>query len=79
MYKLNADTLVLYLNTNTQSEEFLFEIQHDDDSQSTLENGFYLKLENKFYLLNNNNTLNKLLLLENKSRVFELNKLIKRK
>ena len=79
MYRLNADTLVLYLNTNTQSEEFLFEIQHDEDSQSTLENGFYLKLENKFYVLNNNNTLNKLLLLENKSRVFELNKLIKRK
>lgn len=79
MYKLNADTLVLYLNTNPQSEELLFEIQHDDDSQSTLENGFYLKLENKFYVLNNNNTLNKLLLLENKSRVSELNKLIKRK
>ena len=79
MYKLNADTLILYLNTNTQSEEFLFEIQHDDNSQSSLENGFYLKLENKFYVLNNNNTLNKLSLLENKSRVFELNKLIKRK
>jgi len=79
MYKLNADTLILYLNTNTKSEEFLFEIQHDDDSQSTLENGFYLKLENNFYVLNNNNTLNKLLLLENKSRVSELNKLIKRK
>lgn len=79
MYKLNADTLVLYFNTNTQSEECIFEIQHDDDSQSTLENGFYLKLDNNFYVLNNNNTLNKLLLLENKSRVFELNKLIKRK
>ena len=79
MYKLNADTLILYLNTNTQSEEFLFEIQHEDNSQSSLENGFYLKLENKFYVLNNNNTLNKLSLLENKSRVFELNKLIKRK
>jgi len=79
MYKLNGDTLVLYLNTNPQSEEFLFEIQHDDESQSTLENGFYLKLENNFYVLNNNNTLNKLLLLDNKSRVSELNKLIKRK
>lgn len=79
MYKLNADTLVLYLNTNPQSEELLFEIQHDDDSQSTLENGFYLKLDNNFFVLNNNNILNKLILLENKSRVSELNKLIKRK
>ena len=79
MYRLNADTLVLYLNISSQSEEILFEIQHDDDSQSTLENGFYLKLDNNFYVLNNNNKTNKLILLENKSRVSELNKLIKRK
>ena len=79
MYKLNADTLFIYLNTKPQSEEFLFEIQHDDDSQSTLENGFYLKLENNFYQLINNNILNKLILLDNKSRVSELNKLIKTK
>lgn len=79
MYRLNADTLVLYLNISSQSEEILFEIQHDDDSQSTLENGFYLKLDNNFYVLNNNNKTNKLILLENKSRVSELNKLTKRK
>ena len=79
MYILNEDTLLIYLNTSPQSDEILFEIQHDDDSQSTLENGFYLKLENNFYVLNNNNTLNKLLLLDNKSRVNELNKLIRRK
>jgi hypothetical protein len=79
MYRLNSDTLFLYVNTNPQSEELLFEIQHDDESQSTLENGFYLKLENNFYVLNNNNTLNKLILLENKSRIIELNKLIRRK
>ena len=79
MYRLNADTLVLYLNISSQSEEILFEIQHDDDSQSTLENGFYLKLDNNFYVLNNNNKTNKLILLDNKSRVSELNKLTKRK
>ena len=79
MYRLNADTLVLYLNISSQSEEILFEIQHDDESQSTLENGFYLKLDNNFYVINNNNKTNKLILLENKSRVSELNKLIKRK
>jgi hypothetical protein len=79
MYRLNADTLVLYLNTSSQSEEILFEIQHDDESQSTLENGFYLKLDNNFYVLNNNNKTNKLILLDNKSRVSELNKLTKRK
>ena len=79
MYRLNEDTLDLYLNTNPQSEEILFEIQHDDESQSTLENGFYLKLDNNFYVLNNNNKTNKLILLDNKSRVSELNKLTKRK
>jgi len=79
MYRLNSDTLFLYVNTNPQSEELLFEIQHDDETQSTLENGFYLKLENNFYVLSNNNTLNKLIHLENKSRIIELNKLISRK
>lgn len=79
MYRLNADTLFLYVNTNSQSEEFLFEIQHDDESQSTLENGFYFKLDNNLYQLNNNNILNKLILLENKIQLSELNKLIKRK
>jgi hypothetical protein len=79
MYRLNEDTLLLYVNKNSQSEEFLFEIQHDDDSQSTLENGFYLNLDNKFYYLNNNNKLNKLILLENKYRVSELSKLVRRK
>ena len=79
MYRLNSDSLFIYLNANPLSEEFLFEIQHDEDSQSTLENGFYLKLENNFYVLNNNNTFNKLILLENKSRVIELNKLTRRK
>ena len=79
MYRLNADTLFIYLNANSLSEELLFEIQHDDDSQSTLENGFYLKLENNFYVLNNNNTFKKLILLENKFQVSELNKLIRRK
>lgn len=79
MYRLNADTLFLYTNTSHQSEEILYEIQHDDESQSTLENGFYLKLKNNFYVLNNNNILNKLILLDNKSRVIELNKLIRRK
>jgi hypothetical protein len=79
MYRLNSDTLFLYVKTNLQSEEHLFKIQHDDESQSSLENGFYLKLENNFYVLNNNNTFNKLVLLENKSRVIELNKLISRK
>jgi hypothetical protein len=79
MYRLNIDTLFLFLNTNFKAEEFLFEIQHDDESQSTLENGFYLNLDSKFYVLNNNNKLNKLLLLENKSQVSEINKLIRRK
>ena len=79
MYRLNADTLFIYLNANPLSKEFLFEIQHDDESQSTLENGFYLNFDNKFYQLNNNNKLNKLILLENKSQISELNKLIRRK
>jgi hypothetical protein len=79
MYRLNADTLFLYLHTNTQSEEFLFEIQHDDDSQSSLESGYYLMFENGFYKLDNNNKIHNLTLLENKTQVSELNKLIKRK
>jgi hypothetical protein len=79
MYRLNADTLFLFLNTNSQSEEFLFEIQHDEESQSTLENGFYLMFDNIFFKLNNDNKLNKLILLENKYQVNEFNKLIKRK
>ena len=79
MYRLNADTLFLFLNTNSQSEEFLFEIQHDEESQSTLENGFYLMFDNIFYKLNNNNKLNKLIFLDNKSQVNEFNQLIKRK
>jgi hypothetical protein len=79
MYRLNADTLFLYLHTNAQSEEFLFEIQHDDDSQSSLESGYYLMFENGFYKLDNNNKNHNLTLLENKTQVSELNKLIKRK
>jgi hypothetical protein len=79
LYRLNADTLFLFLNTNSQSEELLFEIKYDDDSQSTLEKGFYLMFENVFYKLNNNNKLNKLVILENNSQVNELNKLIKKK
>jgi hypothetical protein len=79
MYRLNTDTLFLYINTNFESEELLYEIQHDDESQSTLENGYYLMFENTFYLLNNNNKLNKLTLLDNKSQVSELSKLIRRK
>jgi hypothetical protein len=79
MYRLNADTLLLYVNTNSQLDEFLFEIQHDDESQSTLDNGFYLMFNNGFYQLNNNNKLNKLKIIENKTQLSELNKLIKRK
>ena len=79
MYRLNADSLFLYLHTNSQSEEFLIEIQHEEESQSTLENGFYLMFDNVFYQLNNNNKLNKLILFEKKSQVNELKKLIKRK
>jgi hypothetical protein len=79
MYRLNVDSLFLYVNSNSQSDEFLFEIQHDEESQSTLENGFYLNIDSKFYRLNNNNKLNKLILIENKSQISELNKLIKRK
>ena len=79
MYRLNVDTFLLYVNTNFQSEEFLFEIQHDEESQSTLDNGFYLMFDNAFYQLNNNNKLNKLKIIENKTQLSELNKLIKRK
>jgi hypothetical protein len=79
MYRLNVDSLFLYVNSNSQSDEFLFEIQHDEESQSTLENGFYLNIDSKFYRLDNNNKLNKLILIENKSQISELNKLIKRK
>jgi hypothetical protein len=79
MYRMNVDSLFLYVNSNSQSDEFLFEIQHDEESQSTLENGFYLNIDSKFYRLDNNNKLNKLILIENKSQISELNKLIKRK
>lgn len=79
MYRLNVDTFLLYVNTNFQSEEFLFEIQHDEESQSTLDNGFYLMFDNAFYQLNNNNKINKLKIIENKTQLSELNKLIKRK
>jgi hypothetical protein len=78
MYRLNPDTLFLYLNAKFEVDEFLFEIQHDNESQSTLENGFYLMFDNVFYKLDSNNKLNKLILLENKSQVSELNKLIRR-
>ena len=79
MYKLNTDSLFLYLKSDSYSDEVLFEVKHNDDSQSTLENGFYLMFDNNFYLLENNNKLNTLILLENKSRLKELNKLIKKK
>ena len=79
MYRLNADTLLLYDNTNLESKEFLFEIQHDDESQSTIENGIYLMLDKVFYKIENNNKLNKLLLIDNKSQVYELNKVIRKK
>ena len=79
MYRLNADTLLLYVNTNSQLDEFLFEIQHDEESQSTLDNGFYVMFDNAFYQLNNNNKINKLKIIENKTQLSELNKLIKRK
>ena len=79
MYRLKTDTLFLYVNSNSKSEEFLYEIKHDDDSQSTLDNGFYLMFDNAFYQLDNNNKLNKLIPIENKSQVGELNKLIRRK
>jgi hypothetical protein len=79
MYRLNVDTFLLYVNTNFQSEEFLFEIQHDEESQSTLDNGFYVMFDNAFYQLNNNNKINKLKIIENKTQLSELNKLIKRK
>jgi hypothetical protein len=57
----------------------LFEIQHDDESQSTIENGIYLMLDKVFYKLEKNNKLNKLTLIDNKSQVYELNKLIRKK
>lgn len=79
MYRLNTDSLFLYLKSDSHSDEVLFEVKHNDDSQSTLENGYYLMFDNNFYRLENNNKLNTLILLENKSRVNELNKLIKRK
>lgn len=78
-YTLSSDTLFLFLTTNIQSRECLYEIQHDDESQSTLESGFYLKLEDVFYKLDKNNKKNELNFLENKSQAAELNKLIKRK
>jgi hypothetical protein len=79
MYKLNKDSLFLYLKSDSYSDEVLFEVKQNDDSQSTLENGFYLMFDNNFYRLENNNKLNTLILLENKSRLKELNKLIKKK
>jgi hypothetical protein len=79
MYRLNEDTLLLYDTINLESKEFLFEIQHDDESQSTIENGIYMMLDKVFYKLEKNNKLNKLTLIENKSQVYELNKLIRKK
>jgi hypothetical protein len=79
MYRLNEDTLLLYDTINLESKEFLFEIQHDDESQSTIENGIYLMLDKVFYKLEKNNKLNKLTLIDNKSQVYELNKLIRKK
>jgi hypothetical protein len=79
MYRLNEDTLLLYDTINLESKEFLFEIQHDDESQSTVENGIYMMLDKVFYKLEKNNKLNKLTLIDNKSQVYELNKLIRKK